>query len=162
MLNNIKFTILLLFIPLILIGQESDDKMPILKQNKELYTTFNKFYTDSIRQETKDEWGGPYFYKIDLVYGIHYLDYNKDGVNDVLVEFSSYASDGGTWYFFTAVLFENLNGKYRYIAHIDPDYNVFEKYENSIFYFTGVRFKTLLDENRKKSFKLVYKKFIEQ
>jgi len=116
----------------IILAQNEEDKIEQLKSNKPLYTTFNQFYTDSIRQETKDEWGGPYFKKIDQINDVHYFDYNKDGQKDALVEFSAAHSDGGTWYFLTAVLFENINGKYKYIAHIDPDHTVFEKYKNSI------------------------------
>jgi len=162
-MNKLKllFIGIVLFCPLSILSQSSDDKMIELKSNKQLYTVFNKFYTDSIRQEKKDEWGGPYYYEIDVVYSLYYLDYNNDGLKDVLVEFSCAASDGGTWYFFTAVLFENKKGKYNYICHVNPNYTVFDKYDNDVFYFKGVRFKTLLDENRSKEYKLVDNKFVE-
>ena len=107
-----------------------------LKANKNLYKTFQKFYKDSIRQETKDEWGGPYYYEIDLIYGLHFLDYNNDGDEDALVEFSATPSDSATMTFSVVVLFEKRNGDYYYLTHIKPGNIFYNKYSNSVFYFT--------------------------
>ena len=141
-MNNFKTLViaLLLVLPLVVISQNPDNKINKLKANKELNKSFNKFYIDSVRQETKDEWGEPCYYKVDQINGVHNLDYNKDGAIDSLVEFSVYSSDGGTWYFLVAVLFKNVNGIYKYIAHVDPRPTGFDKYQNSFFYFSGSDF----------------------
>jgi len=106
-----------------------------LKANKNLYKSFQKFYNDSIRQETKDEWGKPYYYEIDLIYGLSFLDFNDDGIEDALVEFSATPSDPATITFPIAVLFEKRNGIYFYTNHLNPSNAIFYKYADSIFYF---------------------------
>lgn len=155
-----SISLLIIIISISLFSQIPEENKKKLESNKVLYSSFQKFYTKHIRQEKKDEWGEPYYYRIDQINGVHYFDYNKDGLKDVLVEFSAAASDGGSNYFLTAVLFEFKNGNYNYIAHMDTNHSTFDKYYNSIFYFKGARFKSLLDENRASRFKLINGKFI--
>lgn len=164
-LNNekaMKTSLLLtLLISIPLFSQTPEENRTKLESNKQLNSSFQKFYKEHIRQERKDEWGGPYFYQIDQINGVHHFDYNNDNQKDVLVEFSAAPSDGGIWCFLTAVLFEYKKGAYLYKAHIITEEMIFTKYENSTFYFKGVPFKSLLDENRAKAYKLVGNKFVE-
>lgn len=136
---NLKHIIrtIVFILPFILLSQNNADKITQLEGNKALYKSFNKFYTDYIRNETKDEWGGPYYKKIDQINGVHYFDYNEDGKNDALVEFSARNSDGGTYYFLVAVLFKNTNGVYNYKAHFYPENRRFQKYSKPNFVFSG-------------------------
>ena len=127
---------LVFILPISAISQDWEAKMIELKSNKELYTVFNKFYTDSIKQETEEELGYPCYNKIDMVYGLNYFDYNNDNSDDVLVEFSTYPSDGGTITTYNAVLFENLGGNYKYKSHFYPGFR-FAHFKNSHFYFSG-------------------------
>jgi len=130
-----------------------------LKTNKNLYKTFQKFYKDSIRQETKDEWGGPYYYEIDLVYGLHFLDYKNDGLEDVLVEFSATPSDSATMTFPIVVLFKNNNGTYYYYSHFNPGNAAFYRYSNLIFYFSFTGYNGT-NKGEIEKYKIVKNKFI--
>lgn len=119
--------------------QNNENKLEQLKSNKSLYTSFTKFYNDSIRKEIKDEWGKPYYYKIDQINGLHYFDYNYDGSKDALVEFSAAACDGGTFYFLTAVLFTKTDKSYSYKAHFYPNDTGFVEYSKPYFLFSGTK-----------------------
>jgi len=99
------------------------EKLEKLKSNKPLYEAFQKFYVENIREETKDEWGEPYYYTVEHINGVNYFDYNNDGLKDCLIEFSSRASDGGTFYFLVTVLFEKHNNEYRYVSYFHPQNN---------------------------------------
>ncbi|UMB59894.1 hypothetical protein MHL31_12520 [Lutibacter sp. A80] len=155
------FTILLLFsISELTYSQNPDDKSDFLKSNKLLYTSFQKFYTDSIRQDGLDEWGEPYFKKIDQINGVHYFDYNNNGLEDALVEFSVRNSDGGTWYMLVAVLFENVDKQYIYKAHFKPENLLFKKYQQPFFILSG-RVNRFQDETTTKKYKLLNNKFVE-
>lgn len=126
-----------------------------IESNKELSIAFNKFYKEYIKLGAKDDLGEPYYNKIDMISAIHTFDFSNNGEKDVLIEFSVARSDGGTAYELLVVLFQNTNSTYYYVSHTNTDYTVFEKFENNIFHFKGVRYKSLLDENRKMKFKLV-------
>jgi len=141
-------------------SQNEANKIEQLKQNKELYTTFDKFYTDSIRQESTNEWGEPYFKKIDQINGVHHFDYNNDGSEDALVEFSVSNSDGGTFYFLVAVLFENVDNKYIYKAHFQPENMLFKEFSQPFFIFSGTvdRFS---EEITTKKYNLLNNRFIK-
>lgn len=142
------------------LSQNADDKIEQLKSNKLLYSTFNQFYTDSIRQETKDEWGEPYFQKIDQINGVHYFDYNNDGLEDAFVEFSVRNSDGGSFYYLVAVLFENTENKYIYKAHFEPGNLLFEKFNQPSFIFSG-KVSRFSEETITQKYKLVNNTFQE-
>jgi hypothetical protein len=128
---------LLIFLSGFTLAQSGDSKLELLKSNQPLYTAFNKFYTDSIRQESKDEWGNPYYYKIDRVYGLNYFDYNKDGTNDALVEFSVHPSDSWIAGYSIAVLLGKNKDTFEYVTHFLPVDNQFLRFESSYFLFSG-------------------------
>ncbi len=161
---RIKIDVIIVLIFFFSVGitsaQNEEDKLQQLASSKPLYTVFNQFYTDSIRQETKDEWGGLYFKKIDQINGVYYFDYNNDGLEDALVEFSVRNSDGGTFYFLVAVLFENIEKKYIYKAHFQPENTLFEEFNQPFFIFSGTANKFSKEITTKK-YKLVNNTFIK-
>lgn len=155
------FTILLLFsISELTYSQNPDDKSELLKSNNLLYTSFQKFYKDVISQDCVDEGGKPYFKKIDQINGVHYLDYNNNGLEDALIEFSVRNSDGGTWYMLVAVLFENVDKQYIYKAHLEPENLLFKKYQQPFFILSG-RVERFKNETTTKKYKLLNNKFVE-
>jgi hypothetical protein len=91
---------------------------------------------------------------------VHYLDFNNDGLEDVLVEFSARNSEGGTFYFLVAVLFENIEKKYIYKAHFQPENLLFEEFSQAFFIFSGTA-NRFSEEITTKKYKLVNNTFIE-
>lgn len=129
--------ILLLVFPLLMSSQNNGDKIDQLKSNIYLFKSFDRFYNNSIREETKGESERVYYNEIDQIYSIHYFDYNEDGLKDVLVEFTVTKLNGSNNNFLVAVLFKNVEGRYKYIAHMNPDNTTFVNYSKSIFQFSG-------------------------
>lgn len=140
--------------------QSAEVSDELLHSNKKLLASFNKFHKDSISQDCVDEWGKPYFKKIDQINGVHYFDYNNNGLEDALVEFSVRNSDGGTWYMLVAVLFENVDKQYIYKAHFEPENLLFKKYQQPFFILSG-RVNRFKDETTTKKYKLLNNKFVE-
>jgi len=162
-MNYLRLVFLFLFIcfPIISFSQNEDSLDAQLKSNKHLYNSFQKFYKYTIRQETKDVWGKPYFFKIDRIYGLNYFDYNNDSKEDALIEFSITPSDSWSAYYMVAVLFENNNNNYEYIAHFYTGYKVFSKHVYPYLFFEGTGAKGT-DINDKKKYVIQNNKFIEQ
>jgi len=161
-MRNFKFLILVfaLSLPFLSLGQNSDDNLRKLKSNKKLYESFSKFIKDAV-QETKNKKGKPYYYKIEQINGVHNFDYNEDGLEDALVEFSTDSFDGKGNYLLVAVLFKNAGNGYGYATHMNPDNTFFEKYAKSIFYFSG-RLISFSDEVVTEKYTLIVNKFVRK
>lgn len=119
-------------------SQNSDVKLELIESNKTLYTSFIKFYNDSIRLESKDEWGESFYYNIDQINGVHYFDYNEDGIEDVLVEFSTSPSDSWSSYSVVSAMFRNENSNYIIEAFFYSNNLKFKKYSKPFFFYSGV------------------------
>ena len=157
--SKILIAVIFLFNSIIVYSQA--EKLEQLKSNKPLYEAFQKFYVKNIREETKDEWGEPYYYTAEI-YGVNFFDYNNDGSIDCFIEFSSRASDGGTFYFLTAVLFEKFNNEYRYISNFHPFNMSFEKFSYPYFIYSEYSNFTYNEKIGDKKYLLLNNKFVEQ
>lgn len=115
-------------------SQNNSSNLAQLKSNTFLYNSFTKFYKANIKQKTKNRKGKYDYYQIN---GVHFFDYNNDGLEDSLVEFSTIPTGNSTQSITAAVLFKKIENDYKYIAHMQPDETYFEKYSNSVFYFLG-------------------------
>ena len=161
-MRNYKFLILVfaLSLPLLSLGQNSDDNFRNLESNKKLYESFSKFFKDYV-QETKNKGGQPYDYKIEQINGIHNFDYNEDGFEDALVEFSANSPNGEGVYLLVAVLFKNAGNGYGYVTHMNPNNTFFENYSKSIFYFSG-KLISFSDEIVTEKYTLIVNKFVRK
>ena len=152
--------ILTLIISAVSYAQNGNDMETELKSNNSLYSAFNIFYKGKIRQEKKDKRGTSYFYKIDQLNGIHYIDYNEDGVKDVLIEFSASQSNKTSSNFLVAVLFENSSNIFKYRAHFNPNKSLFQEYKKPFFIFAG-EFKSFTEGVTIERIKLVGNNFVK-
>ncbi len=71
-------------------SQNSNNKLEDLKVNEKLYSSFDDFYKKHIRKEAKDDLDNLFYNKIDIIKGLHQFDFNEDGLEDVLIEFSAH------------------------------------------------------------------------
>lgn len=115
-------------------SQGNGSNLARLKSNTFLYSSFTKFYKTNIKKKTKSVKGKYDYYQIN---GVHFFDYNDDGLEDSLIEFSTIPVSNSTQGFTAAVLFKKIKNDYKYIAHMQPNETYFEKYSNSVFYFLG-------------------------
>ena len=110
----------------------------MLGSDQALISEFEKFYKNNIRQETTDEWGEPYFYRIDQINGVHYFDYNLDDNQDAFVEFAVSPSDGGNVVYLFAALFKKEVRSYSFVTYVELKNAVFFKsFRNNTFSFQG-------------------------
>ena len=130
------FTLIFLCVSSSLFAQKTITGMANLKSNNELHASFMNFYKHHVRSKAKTKRGN-YYLKIDQIIGLHNFDYNNDGFEDVMIEFSVKPSNSDYGVFNIAVLFKNAKSKYVYIAHLKPNEVSFREYINSVFYFYG-------------------------
>jgi len=120
-----------------------------------IYTVFDTFFKDEIKKQgVKGNW----IFKLNEVTGFHKFDYNNDGYNDILMEFSAIqeVGEGMTLYF--SVLFKNYeNEEYGLVNFLDSREMRFTRFEENSFYFNSN-----LNEKDKIVFKLVNSEFIKQ
>jgi len=120
-----------------------------------IYTVFDTFFKDEIKKQgVKGNW----IFKLNEVTGFHKFDYNNDGYNDILMEFSAIqeVGEGMTLYF--SVLFKNYeNEEYGLVNFLDSREMRFTRFEKNSFYFNSN-----LNEKDKIVFKLVNSEFIKQ
>jgi len=157
---RIIIVILTLILSAVSYAQNGNGFEAELKSNNSLYIAFNKFYKDKIRQEKKDISGEPYFFKMDQLNGIHYVDYNEDGIKDVLIEFSASQSNKTSSNFLVAVLFENSSNIFKYRAHFNPNKSLFQEYKKPFFIFAG-EFKSFTEGVTIERIKLVGNNFVK-
>ena len=130
------FAIVILSTSFSLYTQNSISGMENLKLNKDLHASFMDFYRHHVKSKAKIKKGN-YYLKINQILGLHNFDYNNDGFEDVMIEFSVRPSISDYGIFNIAVLFKNAKSKYVYIAHLKPNEVSFREYINSVFYFYG-------------------------
>ena len=155
---NAFIIILFLSAPYFMYSQSNGSNLAQLKSNTFLYNTFTKFYKVNIKQKTKSKKGKYDYYQIN---GVHFMDYNNDGLEDSLVEFSTISTSNSTSSLTVAVLFKKIKNDYKYIAHMQPNETYFEKFSNSVFYFLG-GITSFSDEVVSEKYVLYSNKFVSQ
>ena len=119
-----------------------------------IYTVFDTFFENEIRKQgVKGDW----IFKLNEVNGFHRFDFNKDGYNDILMEFSAVQEVGGGMLLHFAVLFKNYSDKeYVLVNFLESPEIRFSRFEDNLFYFNSST-----NETDKIVYELVNSKFIK-
>lgn len=127
-------------------GENYDTKKSILE-------VFELFFENEIKhQGVKGDW----IFRLEEVTGLYKFDFNKDNLNDILMEFSAVPEEGGGVTLKFAVLFLNEgNNQFKYLNYLETQEIRFEKFENQQFTFS-----TNKSETEKVIFKFLDSKFV--
>lgn len=95
--------------------------------NATIYDEFNKFFKDEIKhQGIKGNW----IFRLNEITSFNRFDFNKDGLNDVLIEFNAIPIEGEGILNYYAVLLENVeNKRFKYFDYLESHAIVFSNFE---------------------------------
>jgi|GEM_PF-2207324 len=119
-----------------------DNNEGISNANSTIFNEFNSFFDKEIkRQGVKGDW----LFELNEITGLHKFDFNKDGFNDVLIEFKAMPIIGGGVVNYYAVLFENKQGnEFKYVNYLDTRDLLFKSFVNSKFDFENMKKQQLI------------------
>lgn len=109
----------------------------VVGAKKSIIEVFDLFFENEIKhQGVKGDW----IFRLQEVTGLHKFDFNKDNLNDVLMEFSAVPEEGGGVTLKFAVLFLNQNNnQFKYLNYLEAEDIRFEKFENQQFIFSTIK-----------------------